>query len=63
MNGTQIGDPEKLAQVFIDIANDPNPPVRLYLGSDSYHRAKEKISLLSEELESTKKVSSLTDFR
>lgn len=63
MNGTQIGNPELLAQVFIDLAAHPNPPVRLYLGSDAYKRAKEKITLLSEELESNKPVSYTTDFK
>ncbi|CAM3442949.1 SDR family oxidoreductase [Sphingobacterium prati] len=62
MNGTQIGNPEKLAQVFIDLTENPNPPVRLYLGSDAYKRATEKIRLLSEELESNKNISYSTDF-
>ncbi|WP_286856862.1 MULTISPECIES: SDR family NAD(P)-dependent oxidoreductase [Sphingobacterium] len=62
MNGTQIGNPEKLAQVFIDLTENPNPPVRLYLGSDAYKRATEKIKLLSEELESNKNISYSTDF-
>lgn len=62
MNGAQAGDPEKLAQVFIDLAENPNPPVRLYLGSDAYNRAKDKIELLSEELESNRDISSFTDF-
>ncbi|GEN76899.1 SDR family oxidoreductase [Chryseobacterium hagamense] len=62
MNGTQLGDPEKLAQVFIDLAEDPNPPVRLYLGSDAYSRASEKIRVLSAELESNRDVSFSTDF-
>ncbi|MPS74518.1 MAG: SDR family oxidoreductase [Chryseobacterium sp.] len=62
MNGTQIGDPEKLAKVFIDLADDPDPPVRLYVGSDAYNRATEKINLLSEELENNKNLSFSTDF-
>ncbi|SEM28249.1 NADP-dependent 3-hydroxy acid dehydrogenase YdfG [Chryseobacterium taichungense] len=62
MNGTQIGNPEKLAQVLIDLAENPNPPVRLYVGSDAYTRAKEKIRLLSKELESNKEISFSTDF-
>lgn len=62
MNGAQAGDPDKLARVLIDLAENPNPPVRLYLGSDSYHRAKDKIKLLSEELEINKDISSSTDF-
>lgn len=63
MNGVQIGNPEKLAQVFIDLAENPNPPVRLYIGSDAYHRAAEKINLLSEELESNRAISYSTDFK
>lgn len=63
MNGTQIGNPEKLAKVFIDLAENPNPPVRLYVGSDAYTRAKEKIRLLSEELENNKDISFSTDFK
>ncbi|MBO9694242.1 SDR family NAD(P)-dependent oxidoreductase [Chryseobacterium sp.] len=62
MNGTQIGDPEKLSRVLISLAEDQNPPVRLYVGSDSYNRAKEKINLLSEELENNKNISFSTDF-
>lgn len=62
MNGMQLGNPEKLAQVLIDLAEDPDPPVRLYLGSDAYQRAKEKIRVLSEELESNRAVSLSTDF-
>ncbi|MDR2274227.1 MAG: SDR family NAD(P)-dependent oxidoreductase [Sphingobacterium sp.] len=62
MNGTQIGNPEMLAQVLIDLAASPNPPVRLYLGSDAYRRATEKIHLLSQELESNKPISYSTDF-
>ncbi|SMP21567.1 SDR family oxidoreductase [Chryseobacterium profundimaris] len=62
MNGTQAGDPEKLAQVLIDLAENPNPPIRLYLGSDAYNRAKGKVELLSEELQSNKDISFFTDF-
>ncbi|MFL9835306.1 SDR family oxidoreductase [Chryseobacterium terrae] len=62
MNGKQNGDPEKLAEIFIKLAEDPNPPVRLYLGSDAYNRAKEKINLLGQELEYNKELSFYTDF-
>ncbi len=62
MNGKQNGNPEKLAEVFIKLSEDPNPPLRLYLGSDAYNRAKEKINLLSQELENNKELSFYTDF-
>ena len=35
LNHGQPGDPEKLAQVLVDFADTPNPPVRLPIGSDT----------------------------
>lgn len=35
LNHGQPGNPEKLAQVLVDFADTPNPPVRLPLGSDT----------------------------
>ncbi|RAY12283.1 short-chain dehydrogenase/reductase [Actinomadura craniellae] len=34
-NGTQPGDPARVAQVILDITQVPDPPVRLLLGSDA----------------------------
>ncbi len=62
MDGKQAGDPDKAAQAFIDLVNDPNPPVRLYLGSDAYERATAKINLLTEELKQWKAVSASTGY-
>lgn len=62
MNGKQLGDPEKAAQVFIDLAESEDPPVRLYLGSDAYKRASSKIETISSDLEKWKDVSLSTDF-
>ena len=61
-NGQQQGDPDKAAEQFIQLAEMPNPPARLYLGSDAYARAKAKIELLTSELEANKAVSFSTDF-
>ncbi len=62
MNGKQLGDPEKAAQVFIDLAESEDPPVRLYLGSDAYKRASSKIETIASDLEKWKDVSLSTDF-
>jgi NAD(P)-dependent dehydrogenase (short-subunit alcohol dehydrogenase family) len=62
MDGAQLGDPDKAAAVFISLAENPAPPVRLYLGSDAYSRAKAKIGLLTEELEANKQLSFSTDY-
>ena len=62
MNGKQLGDPEKAAQVFIDLAESDDPPVRLYLGSDAYRRASSKIESIAADLEKWKDISLSTDF-
>ena len=62
MDGTQAGDPEKAAEVFIEIAENPNPPVRLFLGSDAYQRAAQKLEIIKDELEDWKSVTISTDF-
>lgn len=61
-DGKQLGDPDKAAEVFIDLAESSNPPVQLFLGSDAYRRASEKLDQLREELEANKDISFRTDF-
>jgi NAD(P)-dependent dehydrogenase (short-subunit alcohol dehydrogenase family) len=39
LDGKQIGDPGKAAEIFIQLAESANPPTLLFLGSDSYNRA------------------------
>lgn len=34
-NGTQIGDPAKVAKLYIQLAEMENPPVNMPMGSDS----------------------------
>lgn len=62
MNGKQLGDPEKAAAVFINLAESEDPPVRLYLGSDAYRRASSKIESIATDLEKWKDISLSTDF-
>ena len=38
-DGNQPGDAQKAVNAMIDIAEHPNPPLRLLLGSDAYDRA------------------------
>ncbi len=61
-DGKQLGDPEKAAEVFINLAESPNPPVQLFLGSDAYQRASEQLVQLHEKLEANKSISFQTDF-
>lgn len=62
MDGTQLGDPDKAASVFIQIAEDENPPLRLFLGSDAYERAMQKVELIKSDLENWKSTTVSTDF-
>jgi NAD(P)-dependent dehydrogenase (short-subunit alcohol dehydrogenase family) len=61
-SGQQPGDPEKLVNILADLAGNPNAPLHLLLGPDTYelvteHRKKEK-----QEIEDWKKVTLSTNF-
>jgi len=61
-SGTQRGDPAKLAMILVDLASQPNPPLHLLVGPDTYqlvseHRQKEK-----QEIAAWKDVTLSTDF-
>lgn len=62
MSGTQLGDPDKIADVFLELINSASPAVNLFLGSDSFMRAKSKIEQLSTEMDDWKDISFSTDF-
>ena len=62
MDGTQAGDPEKAADLFIRLAEKNDPPVRLLLGSDAHKRAGLKIGILQKELEDLKEIIVSTDY-
>ncbi|MBT2619409.1 SDR family NAD(P)-dependent oxidoreductase [Chryseobacterium sp. ISL-6] len=62
MSGTQLGDPDKIADVFLELTNSTLPAVNLFLGSDSFMRAKSKIEQLNSEIDRWKDSSFSTDF-
>lgn len=62
MNGVQPGNPDKIADVFLELLNSPNPAVNLFLGSDAYHRAQNKVQQINSEMNIWKDVSYSTDF-
>jgi NAD(P)-dependent dehydrogenase (short-subunit alcohol dehydrogenase family) len=62
MNGLQAGDPKKAAIAFIKLAEMPDPPARLFLGTDAYNRAKAKITEIDSSLEALKTLSFSTDY-
>jgi NAD(P)-dependent dehydrogenase (short-subunit alcohol dehydrogenase family) len=62
LSHNQPGDPAKLAQVLIDFADAPNPPVRLPLGSDTVAAIEAKHASDAEILANWRRVSISTDF-
>ncbi len=62
IHGNQAGDPAKAADVFIELAELENPPLHIYLGSDSYEIANQKIEKLNKEMQSYKSLATSTDF-
>ncbi|SFD89341.1 short chain dehydrogenase [Chitinophaga sp. CF118] len=63
MNGQQAGDPDRAAEIFIELAENPAPPMHLFLGNDAYNRASEKLSAMSSELEQWKSTTTGADFK
>lgn len=62
-NGRQPGNPDAAASVFIQLAESSNPPLRVFLGSDAYKKAQEKVKILAAEIESNREISFSTDFK
>jgi len=58
----QPGDPAKGVAAIIEAAQSENPPVHLFLGSDAYGLAKQKMDNMSAELEQWKSLTTSTDF-
>ena len=62
MDGAQLGNPDKIADAFLEVVSSPNPVVNLFLGSDAFSRAKTKIEQLNTQMDNWKEVSCSTDF-
>jgi short-subunit dehydrogenase len=61
-HGKQPGDPKKAAAVIINMAESPNPPLRLLLGNDAYQVAINKLPNLLTQIEEQKTITAGTDF-
>lgn len=60
-NGTQQGDPAKLAGVIVRLAASENPPLHLPIGPDSVQNFRDKTARMSAELEVWEAVATDTD--
>jgi NAD(P)-dependent dehydrogenase (short-subunit alcohol dehydrogenase family) len=61
LHGNQPGDPAKLAQVIIKVANTENPPLHLPIGKDSVAAFRKKTEQVQKEVAEWEAVSSSTD--
>jgi NAD(P)-dependent dehydrogenase (short-subunit alcohol dehydrogenase family) len=62
-NHQQPGDPARLAQALLRLANTPKPPLRLALGSDALQRIAEKNAFVTQETAEWRALSESTDFK
>lgn len=62
-DGQQPGDPDRAAEILIELAESPEPPMHLFLGADAYNRASGKLSAISAELEQWKSITIGADFK
>jgi NAD(P)-dependent dehydrogenase (short-subunit alcohol dehydrogenase family) len=60
-NGLQPGDPAKLAEAIVRLANEPNPPMRFLAGSVAVNAAEEKLAAMRTEFEKWRELSVSTD--
>lgn len=62
INGNQPNDPEKAADVLIAVSEADQPPVHLLLGQDAYDILKNKIDLITKDVEQWKSYTLSTAF-
>jgi hypothetical protein len=60
-NGQQPGDPAKLAQALVDLANEAAPPMRFIAGSVAVNAADAKLAGMQAELDRWRALSVATD--
>lgn len=60
-NHKQLGDPEKLADALVQIVAEPEPPLRLALGSDAVQMTRDTLARRLAELERWETLSQTTD--
>lgn len=60
-DGKQAGDPAKAAQALLRIVADKNPPVHLLLGRDALQLVRDKLAVMSSEIDAWEPLSASTD--
>lgn len=62
INSNQPGDPEKAAEVMIQVTQLADPPIHLFLGQDAYEFAAAKIEKVQKDLASVREFATATAF-
>lgn len=62
IGGQQPGDPAQAVRVMIELADHPNPPLRLPMGKIALGRIRKKLEQYISEMETWEKVTLETDF-
>ncbi len=62
-DGNQPGDPAKAAAAILRLVTEPEPPLRLQLGSDCVSLVEGKLGLVAKELDQWREWALSTDFR
>jgi NAD(P)-dependent dehydrogenase (short-subunit alcohol dehydrogenase family) len=57
-NGQQLGDPTKLAQALVTIADERQPPSRFIAGADAIATAEQQIATLQQQIDAYRELSS-----
>ncbi|MCC2976673.1 SDR family NAD(P)-dependent oxidoreductase [Sphingomonas sp. PL-96] len=60
--GRQPGDPQRAASAILTLADAPEPPLHLLLGSDALRRAREKLDAVIDEIDRWEDLTRSTDF-
>ena len=61
INGTQPGDPAKLADLIVKLANSKNPPLHLPVGRDAVEALKKNFRKIELEVADWEEFSTTTD--
>jgi NAD(P)-dependent dehydrogenase (short-subunit alcohol dehydrogenase family) len=62
INHNQAGDPAKAAKVMIEIAEQKEPALHVFLGKDAYQFAGAKIKSVQQDMATVKELATATDF-
>jgi len=62
LNGNQGGDPEKAAEVLVEITRIKNRPTRLYIGKDALRGIEQKLRNVAQSVDHYRKLSESTNF-